>query len=631
MDKAGTLRPVRTLAVKWRRLYAPLLILLMASACGGLAGEPEIIGTIPPTPDIPRFPLRPPDVERGAAIFADRCTSCHGIEGRGDGELVASGQVPQAANFTDPATAREQTPLEWFETITNGRLEKLMPPWGQELSAEERWDVAFYTYTLAYPPEQIALGQQVWESTCAECHGISGLGDGQRAPEVNRPIADLTDLSQMVAESDQMLYTIITEGSGPAMPAFVDDLDEAQRRAVAAYVRTLALVNTDAAGVPAQVPAAVEPVTGTVIGLVTNGTVTGTVPADQTVILHILDAQFNDDPRETTVDADGRFVFSDTPFRADRRYIVTTVYRESIFVSEAVSADPDQTLLDLPVTIYELTEDPAVLKIDRIETQMTPDIGGLNVLQLFELENTSDRLYKTTPPDSDTTVSVVIGLPPGTIVLGFPGHANATGRFALFEEQSVVVDNVPVAPGAEHTIQINYVIPYNDGAIIEQPIFYQMQGDFNLNINSDTITVTSDQLESRGSETIGRAIFQTYGGTLDLASGDVIRYELTGDIAPVVADTGSDSSIITGEVIGPVLAVIGVILIVGAGILYWRGSQEKEEASQEIDALIREIAELDDLHEQGQINHDLYHQERTILKEQLATLMSRDTGEDETL
>jgi hypothetical protein len=45
-----------------------------------------------------------------------------------------------------------------------------------------------------------------------------------------------------------------------------------------------------------------------------------------------------------------------------------------------------------------------------------------------------------------------------------------------------------------------------------------------------------------------------------------------------------------------------------------------------IDALTRQIAELDDSHDRGQINHDVYQRQRQQLKARLAELMGEDSG-----
>jgi mono/diheme cytochrome c family protein len=128
------------------RLAGPgLLVALLLAACSDLGGEPRIVATFPPATSVPETnpPAARPDIMLGAAIFAENCTRCHGIGGQGDGELVLTGQLPDAPpDFTDEATARDMTLVEWYEIITHGRLERFMPPWRDSLSESERWAVA---------------------------------------------------------------------------------------------------------------------------------------------------------------------------------------------------------------------------------------------------------------------------------------------------------------------------------------------------------------------------------------------------------------------------------------------------------------------------------------------------------
>ncbi|MBL8160422.1 MAG: cytochrome c [Anaerolineae bacterium] len=147
------------------KLFLPLLVVLVA-ACEGLAGEPAVVGTLPvsrplvdesivTTPEVVAPPEGEADVALGAQIYAANCTRCHGLTGQGDGELVQLGQVVMPIDFTDPATSAGATPEEWFSIITNGRLDKLMPPWADKLSADERWAVTMYLFTLSQNPPQV--------------------------------------------------------------------------------------------------------------------------------------------------------------------------------------------------------------------------------------------------------------------------------------------------------------------------------------------------------------------------------------------------------------------------------------------------------------------------------------------
>src|SRR5690606_7419882 len=98
------------------------------------------------------------------------------------------------------------------EVVTHGRMELLMPPWRGVLSEAERWAVTHYLYTLAYNPDDVAHGAALYAAECADCHGPTGQGDGKRAPELSRPLGDLSSAVEMITRSDEAVYTVISEG-----------------------------------------------------------------------------------------------------------------------------------------------------------------------------------------------------------------------------------------------------------------------------------------------------------------------------------------------------------------------------------------------------------------------------------
>lgn len=249
-------------ALAARKIVRPLqwlIALLIVTGCSGLSGEPPIVATFQPDAQVEDagMPAQPPDLTHGAQIFADNCTACHGTTGQGDGDLVLSGQLPNAPpDFTDPATARAQTPTQWFATITNGRLDKLMPPWHDSLTEQERWSVALYTYTMSYQADDVERGQAVWLEQCAPCHGERGAGDGARASEVDA-LPDLTAPGALVERSDLALYNLLS-GDADNIHSFGEALDEAHRWAAVRYARRLSLASTTLT--PTDTSTAVPPV-----------------------------------------------------------------------------------------------------------------------------------------------------------------------------------------------------------------------------------------------------------------------------------------------------------------------------------------------------------------------------------
>ncbi len=629
---------------------------LLMTACSGLGGEPIIMATLPPVTDPPpetSYPLDIPDVALGARIFAANCVRCHGVGGAGDGEFVISGQVAAMNSFRDPATARGQTPQDWFSTITNGRIEKLMPPWREALSEDERWAVALYTYTLHYTPEQLASGSAVWEAECADCHGLEGRGDGPQAAEINRPVGDLTAQSEMITLSDEVIYTIVSEGQGEHMPAFADDLSEADRRAVAAYTRSLGLANAESIAFQPTQPAVTEAaipeatvdvnaeetgnaaatlppgaVSGTAGGQVVNGTAASSLPTDLSVTLLASSTQGSIiTQRDTTVNADGTFSFPDVPIVAGANYVAAVVYRDRLFTSRFVAGDTAVTALDLPITIYELTEDPAVLSISGVVAQVSAIGETLEVRQVIRFTNNSDRVFtSSTPIEANRFASVLVSLPPGSQIISFDDPA----RYITAQDSFSFVDTAPVFPGGDHLVVVVYILPYDGvGAVIEQPFSYPVRGQVRLLMSPDTIRVTSEQLPLIGQETVGQQTYSAYGGELTLAPGAALRYEVSG--AAGDAATGVSVTTAPGGAILPMLLLIAGGAAVLAGlILFVRERQRGNSGANTqrlIDALVRQLADIDDAHAAGQLNHDVWQRQRAQLKARLADLLGEESGE----
>ena len=77
-------------------------------------------------------------VERGSALFAANCISCHGETGAGDGPLADSLPAPPA-NFTVHVPFHPDGVL--FAWISDGIRGTGMPAWSPQLSDQERWDL----------------------------------------------------------------------------------------------------------------------------------------------------------------------------------------------------------------------------------------------------------------------------------------------------------------------------------------------------------------------------------------------------------------------------------------------------------------------------------------------------------
>ena len=81
-------------------------------------------------------------------------------------------------------------------------------------------------------------GRELFLEQCARCHGENG--DGQGTEELDRPARSFRDGGFSFGDTELAIYRTVTHGiPGSPMPAFGDGTTDDQRRALAAYVRTL--------------------------------------------------------------------------------------------------------------------------------------------------------------------------------------------------------------------------------------------------------------------------------------------------------------------------------------------------------------------------------------------------------
>lgn len=638
-------------------LFLSVVVVALLAGCG-LSSEPDIAQEIAlPTPaPASVLPVAKPDLAAGAVFFSEHCVMCHGESGRGDGAMVADGRLENPPpDFTDVATMYEQTPLDYMDAITNGNIVALMPPFSN-YSEEERWNVAAYVYTGATTEDSLTLGTAVYETQCASCHG-DGTGNGPDAPGI---MPNLTDLDFWTENSNADLYAKISTGVMPGMPGFGDALSETEIRASVDYLRTLAVNGTPgfvsvpvgetvAEEVPAvsateevtemaeAQPAAEESVADdagqlqaiTVTGRVTNGTPEGGIPEGMPITLHMFDSpDFTETTIEGVVDSDGTYAFDDVPYAQNRVYLLSLQY-DDVFFSTTVYevTDLSNPTIDTTLEIYETTDDPSVLSIEAGVMRITFSHFGMEVAEVLSVSNTSDRLFLTDEVfNENQRVALQIPLPPGAGGVGFEPGMQGT-RFFTNLDETAVIDTQPVRPGRQD-IFFSFFIPYEDGAIIEQELAYPFAGPFHLLIEAGQVEVDGEIFGAAGERVdMGGLAFDAYVGELGLEIGEVVRFTLSG--TPQAVSALQDEPQASGGGLPPlviVLIVVGVVLVGAAGFVFLLRQDTSGTSSQDaaINDLLEDIADLDNKHDRGDINHDVYQRTRAQLKAELAELMRDD-------
>ena len=557
-------------------------------------------------------PQANPSLMNGALLYIDRCAPCHGEAGLGQGSMSANLEIPPSP-LGDPAFARDARPQDWYAVVTQGRMDRFMPPFSS-LSDAQRWDVVAYALTLSTSNEQLAQGEDLYDEACAECHGPQGSG-GQAG-------VDLTVPDFYAGESLAALAATIEQG-GNGMPAFADRFDESQRLALAAYVRSLAFSSgpsspsaeaTPAEGEPQ--PATAEPAAqfGMIEGQLSNGTPGGAAPGALDVTVVGFD---NDTPvfsQDVTADASGHFSVEDVEIVPGRIFGAIAEYNGVPYYSSAGHLLEAEPTLTLPITVYESTPDTSTVNVDRLHLIFDFTVEGqVEVSQLWLISNSGDR----TVVGADGQNDIPVELPEGAANLRF---ADPSADALYTPTATGFVMHEPVRPDDALEMIFSFTLPYSRSLDYEQAMTLPV-GAVVVLADQSAPAISGDELTLTGEQPMGDIVLQTYQRP-GLGQGAVLKLKLSGRAA---GSTGSTSS---NLVIG-LGALALALVVVGLGLRQLRRGErpavdDAPAASRDMDRdqLVRAIAALDTAYDAGEIKKQEYEAQRAALKDELRRRMS---------
>lgn len=201
--------------------------------------------------EVSQAPVITPDPARGAALYAQNCSICHGDTGAGDGP-AGVGLEPAPANLRDAQRLDQLSLFDLYNTLGLGIEGTEMPSFADQLDERQRWDVAAYIASFTADP-QAAKGDKTWNiadlarQTPAEVAANEGAEAvaafrAQRAqpPQVKRGPAQLLEYTSSTLDKSLAAYR---EG----------DHDQAYDLSVAAYLEGFELVESSLDNIDAQV------------------------------------------------------------------------------------------------------------------------------------------------------------------------------------------------------------------------------------------------------------------------------------------------------------------------------------------------------------------------------------------
>jgi cytochrome c/uncharacterized membrane protein len=569
-------------------------------------------------------PLEPPstpDGENGSQLFADRCANCHGTAGEGNGEMAGDLPMPPR-DFTDQAYRRTAVPATMFQTITEGRLEAGMPPFGATSSnpipEADRWDLVATVISLGLPPETIDDGRIIYEENCLSCHGEQGMGDGSEASDQETQPTDLTDLRYWSSRSNEMVFSALRD---EGIPGHSYKLDDDELWDVTDYSRTFSYDYFDP-------QAALEPIEMAIIsGLVTNGS-TGEIVDQGTVTLRAFTTDLEEAMTETTtVQPDGQYRFELSNVAPDLVYMTSVKYDDLSYNGSPDRLSRSEPVLDMPIVVFKKTTDPGVVSIEQVHMVLEFVEDRVMVSEIYIISNNDTAVFVGETGDADDGV-FELALPSGAENANFQRSFGSVSNFLpaseVIQTDSGWVDTVPLRPGeGGMNLLATYDIPYEDGVTIAHPLFYDAANATILMPDVGISVLEGDWID-QGTQQMGAAgTFLSYARS-GLEADEELSFELDGRVNranrsnTASVGTSLDGDSITGMIIG---ASVFLLVVVGAAftVRSWQNNIPEAETS-DTEQLLQAVANLDDAYAAGAMDESQYQKQREKLMRELAAM-----------
>lgn len=201
--------------------------------------------------EVSQAPVITPDPARGAPLYAQHCSVCHGDTGAGDGP-AGVGMKPPPSNLRDTKRLDRQSLYAIYSTLGLGVEGTDMPAFADQLDDRQRWDLATYIASFSVDPatakaEKTYNIADLARQTPAEVQTAEGpqataTFRAQRAqpPQVKRGPAQLLDYTAATLDKSIAAYR-------------TGEHDQAYDLSVAAYLEGFELVESSLDNIDANV------------------------------------------------------------------------------------------------------------------------------------------------------------------------------------------------------------------------------------------------------------------------------------------------------------------------------------------------------------------------------------------
>lgn len=311
----------------------------------------------------------------------------------------------------------------------------------------------------------------------------------------------------------------------------------------------------------------------------------------------------------TTTNANGEYKFEDLAW--DRSYVISIAYENVEYATGKLVFNPEESIKEIELPVFGTTDDPSVIKMD--SSHLIIEIMGdtASVAELYVFNNTSKSVFIGTGDDPDKDRE--------TIIFDLPSNAeNLQFHFGMSEESSIkrdgkLISKQSIQPGAARVIY-SYQIPLKNNTELKKTVNYPTTSQLVL-VTDNGYDTTIDGLELGEKVEMHNNSFIKWSGE-NLETGHSI-------------DINIKKPAVSGDYTKWIV-MLAALLMIAAGIgysIYCKNNTEEEstggaDEDQEVskEALIKEIAKLDDMYEENKIGEQEYRKLREEKKNLLLKL-----------
>ncbi len=377
---------------------------------------------------------------------------------------------------------------------------------------------------------------------------------------------------------------------------------------------------------------------GVVTGTVINGTEDGSAPADVAVTLYYLRNGEIVEQRTQVTDAAGVYRFTEISTEPTLTFVVVAAYGQVPYNSPELQFGESTEIQAPPLAVYEASQDASVVRVVTDVLFVAPGEEGsgmLGVIEVVRLANDSDRTYLATGVAGG-------GAPMNVLRFALPADAEDLTMLSGLNSQNVVqIDRgfgvfMPLLPG-EREVAFGYQLPYSGSTLeLNKRTVYPTDHFAILALEEHALQFNSSQLEVHATPIGDRRYL--VGAANSLTARADVSVQVAGLPAPSlqvrferlfarVRAAQATFFILLGIVL--VLPVLYAVYRMRGGLRrrVARTSASAVAAPDAQEALLLEIAQLDDDFAAGGLAEDEYRKLRADKKQRLLELYGEPGSE----